>query len=459
MKAIQSTSEYQINNHLFLTIKASKVKKKLSICLAVAASLTLSACMSTAPKMGGSSGNTVTGGAAGANAANNNTGLEKCEQPLGTLSVFEDTSLTWWHDYRRRYPTLGSTIPVIRLMIQQSNCFVVVERGKAMAAMNRERQLMQSGQLRGGSNLGGGQMVAADYTISPEIQFSAKGTQGIKAVGGALLGSLGSLIGGGAKKNEAATTLILIDNRSGVQVSAAVGSAGNWDFDVFGGLFAGGAIGGAGAFSNTPEGKVLSAAFADSYNQMVKALRNYKAQQVKGGLGKGGQLKVGGADDATPQATKGANIVAAPKTQPRAHIVHDVNVTTTSKRRDYNFEIDEYDEDAMEDYYRSLKDAAKTISAFAAISSSSMADEHKSMAASAINVLAGQMASNKIELEHWPLSAKQEAWRVLGKRIEKHNKIFEMHRTQAINNKYLSKDVVNTLASIELITKKSLFGG
>ncbi|MCG7908795.1 MAG: curli assembly protein CsgG, partial [Candidatus Thiodiazotropha taylori] len=29
------------------------------------------------------------------------------------------------------------------------------------------------------------------------------------------------------------------------------------------------------------------------YNQMVRALRNYKAQTVKGGLGKGGRLKVG----------------------------------------------------------------------------------------------------------------------------------------------------------------------
>jgi hypothetical protein len=45
-------------------------------------------------------------------------------------------------------------------------------------------------------------------------------------------------------------------------------------------------------FTDTPEGKVITAAFADSYNQMVKALRNYKAQKVKGGLGKGGKLKV-----------------------------------------------------------------------------------------------------------------------------------------------------------------------
>ena len=99
-------------------------------------------------------------------------------------------------------------------------------------------------------------------------------------------------VAGGMKSNEAATTLLLIDNRSGVQIAASVGSAKNFDFNVLGGVFGshGGGVGG--GFSNTPEGKVITAAFADSYNQMVRALRNYKAQTVKGGLGTGGQLKV-----------------------------------------------------------------------------------------------------------------------------------------------------------------------
>ena len=437
-----------------------KLKSSLPAIISLAVVISLSACMSTSPTMGSSKGNTVTGGVSGANSANQNTGLENCEAPLGTLSVFEDTNLTWWHDYRRRYPKLGSTVPVIRLMIQQSNCFVVVERGRAMSAMNRERELMQSGQLRGGSNIGGGQMVAADYTISPEIQFAEKGTEGYKAIGGALLGSIGSLLGGGVSKNEAATTLILIDNRSGVQVSAATGNAGNWDYDIFGGIFAGGAAGGGGAYSKTPEGKVISAAFADSYNQMVVALRNYKAQEVKGGLGKGGRLTVGGADDQTPQATNRAKIVAAP-TPARPTIVHEVNVnssTTVSTNKNYNFEIDEYDEDALKDYYNSLKHAAQTISAFAAYSASTIKEEHKNMAATAINILAGSIASSKVELEYWPLTAKQEAWRVMGTRIEKHNKIFENHRKQALKNKALDQDIIDTMAGIELITKESLFG-
>lgn len=244
-------------------------------------------CVSTSPTLGGSSGNTVSGGAGGANSEGKNTSLESCPTPLGTLAVYEDRQLDWWSIYQTRYPQLGSTVPVLRTMIQQSNCFVIVERGMAMAAMNTERDLMNSGELRDGSSFGKGQMVAADYTVSPSIQFAEQGTGGI----GGLIGGWAGVVAGGMSSNEAATTLLLIDNRSGVQISAAVGNAKNWDFGLFGGLFAG-VFAGAGGYSNTPEGKVITAAFADSYNNMVKSLRNYKAQDVEGGLGKGGTLKV-----------------------------------------------------------------------------------------------------------------------------------------------------------------------
>ncbi len=260
--------------------------KTVSLSLAIALSTT--ACMSTSPSMGGSSGNTVSGGAAGGNASEQNTALEKCDQTLGTLSIFEDRRDNWWYRYESAFPKLGSTVPVLRTMIQQSNCFVLVERGQALAAVNRERELMNSGELRDNSNFHKGQMVAADYTMQPSIQFSEKNTGGI----GGLVGGWAGLLIGGAKSNEAATTLLLIDNRSGVQVSSSVGNAKNWDFDAFGlGFF--GALVGVGGYSDTPEGKVLTAAFADSYNHMVTALRNYKAQQVEGGLGKGGKLTVG----------------------------------------------------------------------------------------------------------------------------------------------------------------------
>jgi hypothetical protein len=260
------------------------------------------------PVVGGGGKTAVTGAAGGATAANANASLERCDESLGTIGVVEDQNAGWYHTLRGY--KLGSTIPVLRMMIQQSNCFVVVERGAAMRNMNVERSLRDSGEMRAGSNMQAGQMVAADYTMSPEITFS----QNTGGFGGGLAGlsrSLGVIgaVAGSLKTNEASTTLIMIDNRSGVQLAAAEGSAKNTDFNMFGAAFgwAGGA--GAGGYSNTPEGKIIIAAFADSYNQLVQAVRNYKAQTVRGGLGTGGRLGVQGGSTA---ASKEVDAAAKP---------------------------------------------------------------------------------------------------------------------------------------------------
>jgi hypothetical protein len=275
--------------------------KVVAIGLAV---LFFSGCGGTMPQLGGASGQTATGAVGGQTSQNANSQLERCSETLGTLAVHEDQDADWWHYYYSHYPQLGSTVPVLRMMIQQSNCFVVVDRGRAMENMKQERELQKSGEMRQGSNFGKGQMVAADYTMDPSIQFSEKGTSGMGgAIGGLLPGITGLAVGvvaGGLKSNEAATTLLLIDNRSGIQVSASVGSAKNFDFNIFGGGFGGSIAGGGGGFTNTPEGKVITAAFADSYNQMIRALRNYQAQTIKGGMGTGGALGVqGGTTDAS----------------------------------------------------------------------------------------------------------------------------------------------------------------
>jgi len=281
------------------------MKKLESAALAAVAVMALAACAGTEPKLGGG-GTVATGGAGGASAANANPQLEKCDKTLGTLGVVEDTAAPWYHQLSQY--KLGSTVPVLRMMIQQSNCFVIVERGAAMNKMMMERDLAKSGEMRAGSNYGKGQVVAADYTMSPTIAFSQKGTEGMSgALGGlGLLGSVAGAVAGGIKANEASTTLLMIDNRSGVQLAAAEGSAKNYDFNVAGGLFGGGAFGGAGGYSNTPEGKILIAAFMDSYNQLVRAVRNYKAQEVAGGMGTGGALGVQGG------ATPASKAVSAP---------------------------------------------------------------------------------------------------------------------------------------------------
>jgi len=275
-------------------------------CAALAAAALLSGCVATAPTMGAGQGTTVTGAAGGAATEGQNTQLEKCTETLGTLAMQEDMQAPWYAQLASH--NLGSTIPVLRLMVQQSNCFVIVERGGAMRNMEMERNLMRSGEARQGSNFGGGQMVAADYTMSPAIQFS--GNTGRAGVG-ALLPGVAGLVAGGISRNEASTTLLLIDNRSGVQIAAAEGTARNFDFGVLGGLGGLGVAGG--GYSNTPQGRVIVAAFADSFNQMVGALRNYRAQTVRGGLGTGGRL---GVDGGTTPASQQLNTAPAPAPAP-----------------------------------------------------------------------------------------------------------------------------------------------
>jgi curli biogenesis system outer membrane secretion channel CsgG len=244
----------------------------------------------------------VTGSAGGATSQNANAKLERCDQSLGTLAVVEDQTAPWYYQLTREYK-LTSTGPLIRLLVQQSNCFVVVERGRAFSQMQGERALQQTGELRQGSNFGQGQMVAADYSLNPMITFSQRDTKGL---GGALAvipyaGAFGALAGG-VRTSEASTTLTLVDNRSGVQLASAEGAASNTDFNLFGGGFGGGGGAGLGGYTNTPEGKVLAGAFADAYNRLVQSVRNYKAQEVKGGLGTGGQLGVQGGTTPASQA-------------------------------------------------------------------------------------------------------------------------------------------------------------
>ena len=91
--------------------------------------------------------------------------------------------------------------------------------------------------------------------------------------------------------------LMLVDNRSGVQVAASEGSASKTDFGAFGSVFGSRAGGSLGGYANTAQGKVISAALMDAFNQMVVSLRNYQAQTVRGqgqGQGGGGRLGVDG---------------------------------------------------------------------------------------------------------------------------------------------------------------------
>jgi hypothetical protein len=140
-------------------------------------------------------------------------------------------------------------------------------------------------------------MVAADYTIIPSLVFSDNNAGGVGAAIGGLFGSVGALLGGSLKFSDAQSVMTLAENRSGVQVAAAEGSARGTSFAGDIGAI-GGALGGAlGGYTNTAEGKVIVGAMMDAFNTLVKSTKNYRAQTVNspGGLGSGGSLKIDGA--------------------------------------------------------------------------------------------------------------------------------------------------------------------
>ncbi|MCL2636191.1 MAG: CsgG/HfaB family protein, partial [Betaproteobacteria bacterium] len=155
-------------------------RKKLTFLAVASAAMLVAGCNATNIKMGSEDANTTAyGAAAGEATSGESSTLEKCASSLGTVSLVENQNAGWYTILRNEYK-LPPTANLLRLLIQKSNCFVVVERSAAgMGAMGRERELMQSGEMRGGSNFGKGQLVASDYAMMPEVIFSEGNTGGI----------------------------------------------------------------------------------------------------------------------------------------------------------------------------------------------------------------------------------------------------------------------------------------
>ena len=233
--------------------------------------------------------------AAGSAAAASTPSIEKCSHKLGVLAVAEPNGgWGYLHSYQ-----LGSPAQLIRMMVQDSGCFDVVERGVAMANIREERALADSGDLRGESNVGKGQMQAADFVMTPAVQIAANNTGG---VGGALAGGLMNRFGlggitGGLKFKEASTSLIIADVRSSLQVASAEGKATKTDFDIGGWGWTGAAFGAAGGYTNTPEGKVIAASLLDNWNNIVRTIRDnpslIKTHSESGDVNAGNSTRAG----------------------------------------------------------------------------------------------------------------------------------------------------------------------
>jgi curli biogenesis system outer membrane secretion channel CsgG len=215
----------------------------------------------------------------GAQAADKNApAIPTCSKKYGTVSVVEpeDSPYRYWY----REAQLESPVVLIKYFVAQSKCFTLLDRGKGLDAAKAERALAGDGELRGGSNVGKGQMKAADYVLVPDLV-----NQNSNAGGNRIGGLLGGIVGGKAgavlgsvnlKSKSANVVLTLTDVRSTEQVSVQEGQAKKTDLGWGGGgaaFFGGFAAGGASSYANTEIGQVVTKAYLDAYIKMVSEVQ------------------------------------------------------------------------------------------------------------------------------------------------------------------------------------------
>ena len=198
-----------------------------------------------------------------------------CSRSLGTLAVVESQGRNWWTGQRLASPTA-----LIKVFVNRSRCFTLVDRGVGLQAMQAERELAAGGELRGGSNIGKGQIKAADYVMVPDVVSQNNNASGNK-IGGLIGGLIGdrtaaAVLGGiDIKRKTADVVLTITDARSSEQVAMSEGDASKTDLGWSGGagVFRGAALGGgATGYANTEIGQVLTLAYLQAYTDMVAQL-------------------------------------------------------------------------------------------------------------------------------------------------------------------------------------------
>ncbi|HEY3799862.1 MAG TPA: SH3 domain-containing protein [Caulobacteraceae bacterium] len=206
--------------------------------------------------------------------------LPHCDQPIGVAAV-KEPDRDWWSP-------LGLSDPeaVLKMFALQSGCLRMVDRNQGLAMRNQEEGLNNSGELQRGSNVGRGQVLAADYFIIPDISRTNQDSGGSNvgaALGGFLPGGFGAVASSiNVRSQEASTLITLVDSRTTEQLYIAQGNAKKTDVSFGGG---GGYAGWAGyaalagsGYTNTDIGKVIMAAYYNAFVDLV----HYMQQQTPG---------------------------------------------------------------------------------------------------------------------------------------------------------------------------------
>ena len=193
-----------------------------------------------------------------------------CTRSLGTVSIVDGDDPSGWTQY-----SLSPPQKLLKVIVQKSGCFGLVDRGAGMDAAARERALNQSMGLQHGSNVGQGQIKAADYVLVAEVGSADSNTGGGGAaglIGGLVGGQVGGLIGGfRTKKLESDVVLSITDVRTSESNSFEGHAAKNdLTWGAGGAIGFGGAVGG--GYEDTDIGRIVTQAFIVAYSDMVNNL-------------------------------------------------------------------------------------------------------------------------------------------------------------------------------------------
>jgi hypothetical protein len=200
------------------------------------------------------------------------TEIPHCVRKLGTLSITNGDDSRGWNQYNLAPPE-----KLLRVVVQRSGCFNLVDRGAGLNAAATERDIGGSLGHQRGSNVGQGQIKAADYVLVAEVQASNSNSGGgaLAGIAGGLIGGRAGALMGGIKttKLEANTVLSLTNVRTTETVSVQDGYAVKNDvsWGAGGGVGGWGGFGGAvgGGYENTDTGRIVTLAFLQAYNKMV----------------------------------------------------------------------------------------------------------------------------------------------------------------------------------------------
>jgi hypothetical protein len=198
-----------------------------------------------------------------------------CTRRLGTIAVVEPDQ-NWWSGLGLQSPEA-----IIKLFVMRSGCFGLVDRGKGLQSRNIERALADNGELQAGSNIGRGQVKAADYFIVPDLITKNNNAGGFNLGGlaGGFLGNstIGAIAGGvNVKRKEANVLLTLVNARTTEQERMTEGYYRKTDIGFGGGGGVGwwggfGALGGS-SYQNTEIGQVVVLAYLRAYKDLVYQL-------------------------------------------------------------------------------------------------------------------------------------------------------------------------------------------